>query len=778
MRSQPDSDPSCFSIPEICLREYIHEFTTTSHNGNDKITEVIEDFDVETVKEVEQNNLEPVDLAVLNEPIVSSNVETVDGNLANDIQTTNSTTPSSTTSTTTTLSSTTTNEITTSSPSTTTTTPKTTTSLPTTTTTLPQSTTTQSTTTATTTNVPSTTPPTTITTTTSETSTLPSTTTSTTTEATTTSTLPSTTTTPIPTTTSTTTIPLTATTTTTLALPSSTTTILTTAEATTKLLSTTTSPTNTSTTSTPSSTTIEITMPSTTLITTISSTPSTPSSTGTTHSTTTLPPSTTTLSTTPIIKTPSTTTTTTTIQTSTTAVPIITGTVTISPSLTTKPVVPQTKENILNNESSQQSKINLVFSPSSTTTMSPTTFVRNVSAFVSVVATIQPDIKTENFVTTSFSPPTTNVFTPTTARAPFSTPPTTTPTPTPTPPTTTETARLVTSTAFPRFLSTARFFAFNSNRTAKPFQQLSSQNVEQKTTNFIPATTTTVSSTTSTPSTRAPSPSTIASILSTKNFDNANTTQFFQQQPSSKFIVQQQASIQTSSTPPSTTTTTTTTPAVFIRPIERTTPTFGRFVLSTAQSIDIKTFDNRTDILRKIFKQQKIFSEFIRDSTLTTRNIPFTTPEENKIIVDKRLQKLDETVKRFRTATPPFGFAFASSIPPKRTTRSTTPEFLSTTFLERTVTKMPRHFADRDLPVPSTPSSLPLTIFAKNRIEQFQRNLPQRINNNNNNNDFQQIVFPTTTSTRATRATTESQQLVVVDGEIFGDHFGINFLGL
>uniref|UniRef100_A0AC34G359 Uncharacterized protein n=1 Tax=Panagrolaimus sp. ES5 TaxID=591445 RepID=A0AC34G359_9BILA len=68
MRSQLDSDPSCFLIPEICIREYIHEFTTTSHNGT-KIDEVMESFDVETEKEVEQNNLEPVDLAVINEPV-------------------------------------------------------------------------------------------------------------------------------------------------------------------------------------------------------------------------------------------------------------------------------------------------------------------------------------------------------------------------------------------------------------------------------------------------------------------------------------------------------------------------------------------------------------------------------------------------------------------------------------------------------------------------------------------------------------------------------------
>uniref|UniRef100_A0A914PWG4 Uncharacterized protein n=1 Tax=Panagrolaimus davidi TaxID=227884 RepID=A0A914PWG4_9BILA len=71
MRSQPDSDPSCFTIPEICIREYIHEFTTTSHNG-EKVDAVKENFDFETKEEVDQNNLVPVDLAVVNEPIMKA----------------------------------------------------------------------------------------------------------------------------------------------------------------------------------------------------------------------------------------------------------------------------------------------------------------------------------------------------------------------------------------------------------------------------------------------------------------------------------------------------------------------------------------------------------------------------------------------------------------------------------------------------------------------------------------------------------------------------------
>uniref|UniRef100_A0AC35FRI4 Uncharacterized protein n=1 Tax=Panagrolaimus sp. PS1159 TaxID=55785 RepID=A0AC35FRI4_9BILA len=82
MRSQPDSDPSCFTIPEICIKEYIHEFTTTSHNG-EKVDEIKENFDFETKEEVDQNNLEPVDLAVVNKPIVSNNAETN----ANELQT-------------------------------------------------------------------------------------------------------------------------------------------------------------------------------------------------------------------------------------------------------------------------------------------------------------------------------------------------------------------------------------------------------------------------------------------------------------------------------------------------------------------------------------------------------------------------------------------------------------------------------------------------------------------------------------------------------------------
>uniref|UniRef100_A0A914PWE7 Uncharacterized protein n=1 Tax=Panagrolaimus davidi TaxID=227884 RepID=A0A914PWE7_9BILA len=218
--------------------------------------------------------------------------------------------------------------------------------------------------------------------------------------------------------------------------------------------------------------------------------------------------------------------------------------------------------------------------------------------------------------------------------------------------------------------------------------------------------------------------------------------------------------------------TTTTTSTIFIQPIEQTTSRrpFGRFVLSEAKAVDLKDLRNRTGILAKIIKQQKIFDELIRDSTLTTRNLPFTTPGEDKLIVDKRLQKLDETVKRFRTATPPFGFQLVSSIPTKRPTRSTT-QFLSTQLLGRN-TVAAQGVVDRDLANPSRTTSTPSTTTADG-FRKFERILPKRILGN----DFRQIVFPTTTSTRSTRSTTTNDSnLLIVDGQAFGDHFVFNSL--
>uniref|UniRef100_A0A914PDS4 ShKT domain-containing protein n=1 Tax=Panagrolaimus davidi TaxID=227884 RepID=A0A914PDS4_9BILA len=323
------------------------------------------------------------------------------------------------------------------------------------------------------------------------------------------------------------------------------------------------------------------------------------------------------------------------------------------------------------------------------------------------------------------------------------------------------------------------FLRSQSTQTSQ--QQPSRFFQQQLTTRFVPVTTT-VASTTPLSSTR--SHSTTPAVESSR-FSNPQRTTTFQQSISS--AVNQQTSSQIlSSSPPTTKSTassaavigitnlpsTTTTPTVFIQPIEQTTPRrpFGRFVLSEAKAIDLKDLRNRTGILGKIIKQQKIFDELIRDTTLTTRNLPFTTPGEDKLIVDKRLQKLDETVKRFRTATPPFGFQLVSSIPTKRSTRSTT-QFLSTQLLGRNAVTA-QGVVDRDLANPSRTTSTPSTT-TTDRFRKFERILPKRILGN----DFRQIVFPTTTSTRSTRSTTtNNSNLLIVDGQAFGDHFVFNSL--
>uniref|UniRef100_A0A914Q0Q2 Uncharacterized protein n=1 Tax=Panagrolaimus davidi TaxID=227884 RepID=A0A914Q0Q2_9BILA len=336
----------------------------------------------------------------------------------------------------------------------------------------------------------------------------------------------------------------------------------------------------------------------------------------------------------------------------------------------------------------------------------------------------------------------------------------------------------------PTRLSTSLFFTtplFSRSQSTQTFQQQPSQFFQQQsTTRFIPVTTT-VASTTPLPSTRSHSTTT---AVESSRFSNPQRNTTFQQSISS--AVNQQTSSQILSSSPLTTKptsssaateritigttnlpSTTTTSTLFIQPIEQTTQRrpFGRFVLSEAKAVDLKDLRNRTGILGKIIKQQKIFDEQIRDSTLTTRNLPFTTPGEDKLIVDKRLQKLDETVKRFRTATPPFGFQLVSSIPTKRPTRSTT-QFLSTQLLGRNATA--QGVVDRDLTNPSRTTSSPSTTTA-DRFRKFERILPKRILGN----DFRQIVFPTTTSTRSTRSTTTNDSnLLIVDGQAFGDHFG------
>uniref|UniRef100_A0A914QQ27 Uncharacterized protein n=1 Tax=Panagrolaimus davidi TaxID=227884 RepID=A0A914QQ27_9BILA len=323
---------------------------------------------------------------------------------------------------------------------------------------------------------------------------------------------------------------------------------------------------------------------------------------------------------------------------------------------------------------------------------------------------------------------------------------------------------------------------FLRSQSTQTFQQQPSQFFQQQsTTRFVPVTTT-VASTTPLPSTRSRS---TTPAFASPGFSNPQKTTTFQQsissavnqQPSSRILSSSPLTTKTTASSAATETitigttnlhSTTTAPTIFIQPIEQTTPRrpFGRFVLSEEKAVDLKDLRNRTGILGKIIKQQKIFDELIRDSALTTRNLPFTTPGEDKLIVDKRLQKLDETVKRFRTATPPFGFQLVSSLPTKRPTRSTT-QFLSTQLLGRK-----QGVVVRDLVNPSGTTSTPSTTTA-DQFRKFERILPKRILGN----DFRQIVFPTTTSTRSTRSTTtNNSNLLIVDGQAFGDHFVFNSL--